>query len=350
MNNPLVKDHYTDFINEYVNPLDNQSYRNISSRLLNKINKTSPGFVTTGLHSSFLQNSRPGLNFISNMSERPSDSVMGTYFHEVGGHGTENAFGINKSNDPTKITQQAIQQLNSTPQPTSSFQSYLLQPNELRARAISTNIYKHAFTPRYNWYYNVKKGTSNRLPLHSQLQQLYKAFNNNINVTTNYLDTVYKQGGKISKGQQGLNTNDLIDTGSRLIPIYGTYKDIQDAVKNPNFSTIGSAVLSGIGDIAMLSGVGAGVGAALKGTGTALKAGKFISAANKVGRTLNATNRINRLQRISKTIDASGRVPLMMGANSYRTEKLGRLATKASAAPNFIKGLFPTYISSKLYK
>jgi hypothetical protein len=40
----------------------------------------------------------------------------------------------------------------------------------------------------------------------------------------------------------------------------------------------------------------------------------------------------------------------MMGANSYRTEKLGRLATKASAAPNFIKGLFPTYISSKLYK
>jgi hypothetical protein len=38
------------------------------------------------------------------MSERPSDSVMGTYFHEVGGHGTENAFGINKSNDPTKIT------------------------------------------------------------------------------------------------------------------------------------------------------------------------------------------------------------------------------------------------------
>jgi hypothetical protein len=23
MNNPLVKDHYTDFINEYVNPLDN---------------------------------------------------------------------------------------------------------------------------------------------------------------------------------------------------------------------------------------------------------------------------------------------------------------------------------------
>jgi hypothetical protein len=100
----------------------------------------------------------------------------------------------------------------------------------------------------------------------------------------------------------------------------------------------------------MLSGVGAGVGAALKGTGTALKAGKFISAANKVGRTLNATNRINRLQRISKTIDASGRVPLMMGANSYRTEKLGRLATKASAAPNFIKGLFPTYISSKLYK
>lgn len=65
------------------------------------------------------------------------------------------------------------------------------------------------------------------------------------------------------------------------MPFVGTYKDIKRAVANPSWKTIGSAAVSGVGDILMLSGIGTAAGAALKGVNTANKVAKATRAVNK---------------------------------------------------------------------
>jgi hypothetical protein len=73
---------------------------------------------------------------------------------------------------------------------------------------------------------------------------------------------------------------------AELIPIYGTYSIGKRFINNPSWKGAGELALSAVGDAAMLSGVGAGVGAALKAGNAAVKAGKIAKTANtlrKVG-------------------------------------------------------------------
>jgi hypothetical protein len=49
-----------------------------------------------------------------------------------------------------------------------------------------------------------------------------------------------------------------------MIPIVGTVKDVQNFIKNPNGANFGSMMLSGVGDLLTMTGIGAGPGMALK--------------------------------------------------------------------------------------
>ena len=80
----------------------------------------------------------------------------------------------------------------------------------------------------------------------------------------------------IKYNQQG----GVIDAASYMIPIYGTYRSIKDAIDDPTLGNIGMAGLSAASDIGTLFGVGA-IG---RGALGALKAGKAASKAVKLAR------------------------------------------------------------------
>lgn len=72
----------------------------------------------------------------------------------------------------------------------------------------------------------------------------------------------------------------VIDTAEYMIPIYGTYKSIRDAVNKPTLGNIGMAGLSALSDAGMIFGVGA----AGRGALGALKAGRAAAKAVKTSR------------------------------------------------------------------
>lgn len=71
-----------------------------------------------------------------------------------------------------------------------------------------------------------------------------------------------------------------------MIPIYGTYKAGQRFFKNPSWRGAGEFAISALGDAAMLTGAGAGIG-------MALKAGNMASKAGKVAKTASALRKVN---------------------------------------------------------
>lgn len=75
---------------------------------------------------------------------------------------------------------------------------------------------------------------------------------------------------------------DFIENISELIPIYGTYQVGKRFINNPSWKGAGELALSAAGDAAMLTGIGAGVGAALKAGNAAAKAGKIAKTANSL--------------------------------------------------------------------
>lgn len=139
-----------------------------------------------------------GYNLFNDVTRRTVPAGTQTYFHEVEGHGTEEAFGINKVKDPTNISQKFLQQTSSQPSSNSDFQNYLQQPNEMRARGISTNALRTSLPGFSNRYFKINSdGEIQNIPKRSQLEQLTQSLNGNKDVSLSYLDNIFKQGGKI---------------------------------------------------------------------------------------------------------------------------------------------------------
>lgn len=105
---------------------------------------------------------------------------------------------INKVKDPTNISQKFLQQTSSQPSSNSDFQNYLQQPNEMRARGISTNALRTSLPGFSNRYFKINSdGEIQNIPKRSQLEQLTQSLNGNKDVSLSYLDNIFKQGGKI---------------------------------------------------------------------------------------------------------------------------------------------------------
>lgn len=82
-----------------------------------------------------------------------------------------------------------------------------------------------------------------------------------------------------------MEENEIGEAVSYMIPIYGTYKSIQDAIDNPTWSNIGMAGLSAIGDIGMV----VGAGGLAKGAVTAIKGANTLNKLSKAARVARPT-------------------------------------------------------------
>ena len=80
----------------------------------------------------------------------------------------------------------------------------------------------------------------------------------------------------------------IAEATSELIPIYGTYKAGQRFFENPSWSNAGDLALSGLGDLALFSGIGSGAGLALKGAKAAKTAAKAATSAKRIYNTEKA--------------------------------------------------------------
>lgn len=183
--------------------LKNSSYRDISDRLMSKVAQTKPGYATWGTHTGFV-NKRPlGLNLFNNMHNRNTPNSLQTYYHEVGGHGTEDVYGVDNFYDPTlvsnKIKNKIFQNMSTEEKRTSKIQNYLDQPNEMRARGTAVNIFQHSYPDNSFYLKSAKNKNINVVPVGSQLDQLLDSFNFNLDATNDYINQVYKQGGKLNE-------------------------------------------------------------------------------------------------------------------------------------------------------
>lgn len=124
-----------------------------------------------------------------------------------------------------------------------------------------------------------------------------------------------------------------------MIPIYGTYKSVQDAVNNPTWSNIGMAGLSAIGDIGMIVGAGGlakGAVSAIKGANALNK----LSKAARVARPARAAAVMNTqvaADKAASTYKAAQKmaVPVKQWAeNQVYLQSLGQQASKATRAAN----------------
>lgn len=77
-----------------------------------------------------------------------------------------------------------------------------------------------------------------------------------------------------------------------FVPGVGTYLSVEDAVKNPTWGNIGSAALSGLGDVLSVVGVGAGI----KGAVAANKAAQIINKGQKIRKAANTATYWNPRQ------------------------------------------------------
>ena len=138
----------------------------------------------------------------------------------------------------------------------------------------------------------------------------------------NYLD-FFKPGGTV---------NPVLDAASYMIPIYGTYRSIKDAIAEPTWQNIGLAGASALGDALTVFGVGAGI----KGGVAAARAGKVASSLSKAANTAHAT--ASNIARISegatkaatKTKQAVNAATLLPEATQSQIIALQRRASAAS--------------------
>ena len=103
----------------------------------------------------------------------------------------------------------------------------------------------------------------------------------------------HRQGGSLNLipfMQEGTNKGGIRQSLSELIPLYGTYQIGKRFINNPSWSGAGELALSAVGDAAMLTGVGAGAGLALKAGNAAVKAGKIAKTANALRKVKAARN------------------------------------------------------------
>ena len=88
----------------------------------------------------------------------------------------------------------------------------------------------------------------------------------------------------------------LLEAGMSFIPIVGTYQNYQDFKKDPTMANLGWTVVSGVGDILQLTGLGYGVGTAIKGLKAANTARKTVKAFNSARKATRAANQTKMLE------------------------------------------------------
>lgn len=119
----------------------------------------------------------------------------------------------------------------------------------------------------------------------------------------NYLDyfhpTKYMEGGgwfdSLKNSKLGQVASTVADSALDFVPGVGTYRAVKNAVADPTWQNIGSAALSGVGDLmTFVPGVGWAAKAAATGLSKVAKAGKVVNAANNVANTMQAVNTANK--------------------------------------------------------
>lgn len=102
-----------------------------------------------------------------------------------------------------------------------------------------------------------------------------------------------KKGSKLIKKHQ---KGSLLEAGVGFIPIVGTYQSYQDYKKDPSLANLGWTLASGFGDILQLTGLGYGLGSAIKGLKAANTARKTVKAVNTARKTTRAANQVKMLE------------------------------------------------------
>ena len=84
------------------------SSQNYKTRLMNIYgSKTSSGINTHYIKMPTVNNV-----LVRDMVNTPTEDVLQTYYHEVGGHGTDSFFGTTKTYDNTGLTDKFIKPIN----------------------------------------------------------------------------------------------------------------------------------------------------------------------------------------------------------------------------------------------
>ena len=188
---------YEQFIQEYLpSAFNNNSIINLSSRLMKKYNPGSSGY--------HFQIGRNGSTVLKDFANQEPDYAIPTYFHEVGGHGTEGYFGLGRTADPTGVSQTSMAKVNSSTTVKNEVsehfgEDYYTRPNEMRARALATNMFIHMYPKRAGRLFDIDYfGDINRVISDSQPGRLFfGSFKKDWSALTDYLHNAYKQGGKL---------------------------------------------------------------------------------------------------------------------------------------------------------
>ena len=164
----------------------------------------------------------------------------------------------------------------------------------------------------------------------------------------------YKQGGSLNgiPFYQGGTNEGGIQSMAELIPIYGTYKAGQRFFRNPSWRTAGELAISGLADAAMVTGIGTGVGAALKAGNMAVKAGKVAKVASNLKKIKAARNlKYGQPYGISGYSDDAARTAsnLASDALTYGTDygKAVQQGNKLIRQANWADGAADTYNTAK---
>lgn len=88
----------------------------------------------------------------------------------------------------------------------------------------------------------------------------------------------------------------LLDAGLSFVPIVGTYKNWQEYKKDPSLSNLGWTIASGVGDLLQLTGIGYGVGSAIKGLKAANTARKGVQVINNARKATRLANQAKMLE------------------------------------------------------
>ena len=102
----------------------------------------------------------------------------------------------------------------------------------------------------------------------------------------------FAQNARAWKHQEG----GLLEAGMSFIPIVGTYQSYQDFKKDPSLANLGWTLASGFGDVLQLTGLGYGIGSAIKGLKAANNVRKSVQAVNNVRRATRLTNQAKMLE------------------------------------------------------
>ena len=93
----------------------------------------------------------------------------------------------------------------------------------------------------------------------------------------------------------------VVEAGLSFVPVYGSLMATNEAIKNPNWKTIGAAGLSWLGDASLLiPGIGVGTKAALS------SGAKALSAASKVAKVANTANNVINTYNLGEEIINTG--------------------------------------------